>query len=57
MVPAATQTTTATGESRLNNLSYAISVLSDIPKLNLDHESTSIFNPRLVAGVVADWMA
>lgn len=41
----------------LNNLTGLVSVLGDIPELNLGHGSTGPFNPHLVAGVIADWTA
>lgn len=41
----------------LTNLTGLVSVLGDIPELNLGHSSTGPFNPHLVAGVIADWTA
>jgi len=39
----------------LENLTSLISVLGDIPELNLGQRETGPFNPRVVAGVVTDW--
>jgi helicase len=39
----------------LNNLTDLVSVLGDVPELNLGHSNTGPFNPHLVAGVIADW--
>jgi hypothetical protein len=39
----------------LDSLTGLISVLGDIPELNLGHRDTGPFNPRVVAGVVTDW--
>jgi DEAD/DEAH box helicase len=41
----------------LEKLTGLISVLGDIPELNLGHRETGPFNPRVVAGVVTDWTA
>ena len=39
----------------LDSLTGLISVLGDIPELNLGHRDAGPFNPRVVAGVVTDW--
>lgn len=41
----------------LDDLESVISVLGDIPELTLGHGDSGPFNPRIVAGVVADWTA
>ena len=39
----------------LTKLTSLISVLGDIPELTLGRQEAGIFNPRTVAGIVADW--
>jgi hypothetical protein len=41
----------------LNDLTDLMSVLGDIPELRLGQRETGPFNPRVVAGVVNDWVA
>jgi hypothetical protein len=41
----------------LSSLTELVSVLGDVPELNLGHGSSGPFNPELVAGVITDWTA
>jgi helicase len=40
----------------LNNLTNLVDVLGHIPELRLGHRETGPFNPRIVAGVIRDWI-
>jgi helicase len=40
----------------LENLTGLISVLGQVPELELGHRAAGPFNPRIVAGVVSDWI-
>jgi len=43
-------------ESDLNALTGLVTVLADVPELNLGARETGPFNPRVVAGVIRDWV-